>query len=404
MWRHLITLFRAVPVTWLMLFISGMVLGADNALALLRQMDFQKAQSLLGAADTHRLWDGGWWTVVTTAFHHGGLLHLLCNGCCLWWLGRLLETRLGSWRYLVFCLTATAVAGVAQSLSAPYVGLSGMLFAQFGLVWAWRRTDPWLQTYVQTDQIQWGVGWLLICLPLSWLQILPVGNVAHFSGCAYGYAAGLVYFGSARARTWKPVFLVGHLFLLPLFYFVVHPVWNGNYHWRRGDLATEPAERLRHYENAILCDPDLDGPWVLLSMLTEDEGDLLGAWNWVLRGIRLHPSYEKAITQARDLWTQFPNPEMREAARRRLQQVFGDQAPLWADTLQLDDLPELTDVKSRPQPHPNPITLEGEPLEIAEPPPFSLPPRALDEIIRPAPKIGAPDPEAPGSAEEGRAA
>lgn len=403
MWRHLITQLRAVPVTWLMLFLASMVLGATNALALLRGIEFQKAQGLLGAADPYRLWDGDWWTVVTTAFHHGGLLHLLCNGGCLWWLGRLLETRLGSWRYLVFCLTAATVAGAIQSLFAPHVGLSGMLFAQFGLVWVWRRTDPWLQTYVQAEQIQWGVGWLLICLPLDWLQILPIANAAHFAGCAYGYMTGLVYFGNARARLWKPVFLVAHLFLLPLFYFVLHPVWNGNYHFRRGDLAQDPVERLRHYENAIQCDPDLPGPWVLVSTLTEEEGDLLGAWDWILRGLRQHPTYARAIAQARHLWTQFPNREMRDAARQRLREIFGDQTDLWADTLQLDELPALSESRPRAKPHANPITFDDELLEVAEPP-FTLPPRALDEILRPSRKIGAPDPDAPGSAEEGRAA
>jgi membrane associated rhomboid family serine protease len=387
-------------VTWLILFTAGILLGADNALAAKLQIEFGEAQVALGAEHQLQLWDGAWWTPLTTAFHHGGIMHLAFNASALWFLGRLLETRLGSWRYALFCLSAVTVSGGFQSMWAPYVGLSGMLCAQLGLVWSARRTDSWFQTYVQPEQIQWGLVWILACLPLTWLHILPVGNACHFSGLFYGYLTGLMYFGSSRSRQWKPLFLASHLFLIVWFYFLVHPVWNGKYHWRRGDMTEVPTERIHHFQNAILWNPNLDGPWLNLASAYYATGDLPAAWDTILRGLRQHPAFQKAIELARNLWDEFPDGRQRQAARQRLLEIFGDEAPKWEQTLKIEELDEQP-VLSKPKAIDVPEA--DAPLDVPIPP-FTLPRRALDEIPRPANKIPPPNPDLPNSAEEGRAA
>jgi rhomboid protease GluP len=393
--RQLFRLFKAIPVTWLMLFTSGLLWAAANALSLQLNIEYSRALNILGAESRFRVWDGAWWTILTTAY-------LLCNTTCLWWLGRLLETRLGSWRYLLFCLSAIAVAGACQSFWSPYVGLSGMLYAQFGLIWAWRRYDAWLQAYVQDEHIQWGVGWLLICLPLTWFHILEVGNAAHVSGCIYGYVAGRVCFGTSRARFWKPVFLISHVFLIPAFYFLVHPEWDGTYHWRRGDRAVTRAERRHHFQKAVYWDPDLDRPWLHLAVLSWNEGKRQEAWNWMLRGLQYHPSYQDGINLARGFWIGFPDRREREMARQRLRQIFGDQSPAWEKLLLIEvPLNGLGPLKRNRVPRKRTDATEKTEVTI---PPFTLPPRALDEIRRPPQKLPAPDPNAEGSAEEGRAA
>lgn len=405
MFRQFFQLFKAVPITWMMLFVCGLLWAVDNALAQQLKISYQDALVILGAVHPWGLWDGQWWLVFTTAFHHGDVLHLLCNASALWFLGRLLETRLGSWRYAVFCLVAIGVAGVAQTFTSPYVGLSGMLYAQFGLIWAWRRRDPWLQTYVTDSQINFGLLWLFICVALTWARLIAIGNVAHFAGCSYGYLVGMIYFGSPRARSWKPVFLAGHVALVALFYLVTHPFWNGDYHWRKGDQANTAVERIRHYENAIRWNPDLDGPWVNRALEDFKAGHLQEAWDWILRGIQHHPSFGKAVDLARAVWTSFPDRAERAAARQRLRQIFGDTAPLWEQELLTEEV--ALDELVRPQ-RPRKLTPrnpneEVDQVEIPDTP-FVLPRRALDEIIRPGRKMPPPNPDAPGSAEEGRGA
>ncbi len=397
-------LFKAVPITWLMLFVSGLLWAVDNGLSQRLQIEYAAAQEALGAASQFGLWSGAWWKILATALHHGNVIHLLMNTSCLWWLGRLLETRLGSWRYALFCLSAIAVSGVCQVFTGPYVGLSGMLFAQFGLIWTWRRTDKWLQDYVKDEHIQSGLIWLFACLPLTWFRIMPVGNVAHFSGIAYGYLVGQVYFGSPRARSWRLHFLVAHCFLVPAFYFVTHPFWDGSYHWRRSDIAVDPVEKRYHLEQAIRLNPELDGPWLNLAYLCASEGKLQEAWDRILHGLQYHPSFQKAIDLAREIWASFPNRQQQEAARMRLRQIFGDAAPTWEKTLlgqnPLDEVapPNRTQKNT---PNPQPRDDDPDPPQISLPP-FTLPRRALDEIPRPPRKLPAPNPDAPGSAEEGR--
>lgn len=405
MFRQLFQLFKAVPVTWVMLFVSGLVWAVDNALAQQLKISYHDALIELGAVHPWGLWDGEWWLVFTTAFHHGDVLHLLCNASALWFLGRLLETRLGSWRYAVFCVVAIGVAGVAQTLWSPYVGLSGMLYAQFGLIWVWRRRDTWLQTYVTDSQINFGLLWLWVCVALTWAKLIAIGNVAHFAGCGYGCLVGMVYFGSPRSRMWKPVFLAGHALLIPLFYFVVHPSWDADFHWRRGDLARTAAEKTRHYENAIRCDPNLGGPWVNRAILDFEAGRPQEAWDWILRGLRHNPSYDKAYNLARMIWASFPDGAARAVARQRLQKIFGENAPLWEKELLTEEvaLDELVKPQRPRQQSPHKPDEDGGHGDIPDTP-FVLPRRALDEIIRPGGKMPAPNPNAPGSAEEGRSA
>jgi hypothetical protein len=87
-----------------------------------------------------------------------------------------------------------------------------------------------------------------------------------------------------------------------------------------------------------------------------------------------------------------------------LREVFGNAAPNWEKTLlaevPLDEIAPPTRKTKLP-----PTVQDDEPEQVEIPTvPFQLPPHALDEIRRPAKKVPAPNPNAPGSAEEGRSA
>ena len=79
--------------------------------------------------------DGGWWRLITAAFLHYGPIHLALNMLALYWLGRVLESVIGSWRYLLLYL-ATGLAGSAGALwlspNSATVGASGAIFGVLG--------------------------------------------------------------------------------------------------------------------------------------------------------------------------------------------------------------------------------------------------------------------------------
>ena len=78
---------------------------------------------------------GEWWRLMTSAFLHYGPIHLATNMWALWILGNLLESRLGSGRFLALYLIS-GLAGSAGALIAtpnnPTVGASGAIFGILG--------------------------------------------------------------------------------------------------------------------------------------------------------------------------------------------------------------------------------------------------------------------------------
>ena len=55
---------------------------------------------------------GGWYRVFTHAFFHYGILHIACNMFALWMYGLILETRIGSIRYLIIYVVAIIGSGL----------------------------------------------------------------------------------------------------------------------------------------------------------------------------------------------------------------------------------------------------------------------------------------------------
>jgi membrane associated rhomboid family serine protease len=76
-------------------------------------------------------------TLITSQFLHGGWLHILANMLFLWIFGNNIEDRLGRLPFLVFYLTAGAVAGLAQvaidpGSAVPTIGASGAIAGALG--------------------------------------------------------------------------------------------------------------------------------------------------------------------------------------------------------------------------------------------------------------------------------
>ncbi|HLJ53065.1 MAG TPA: rhomboid family intramembrane serine protease [Rhizomicrobium sp.] len=78
-----------------------------------------------------------WWTPVTYAFLHASYLHVGFN--CLWLIafGAAVARRFGTWRFLLFCLTATVAGALAHYLThmddlQPVVGASAVVSGTMG--------------------------------------------------------------------------------------------------------------------------------------------------------------------------------------------------------------------------------------------------------------------------------
>ena len=91
---------------------------------------------------TDQFWSGQLWRPLTSCLLHGNVLHLVFNLYWLWIFGAMLEGVFSSAR--MFCIVILLAVGssLAQyALSGPGIGLSGVVYGLFGLLWVLRRSD-----------------------------------------------------------------------------------------------------------------------------------------------------------------------------------------------------------------------------------------------------------------------
>lgn len=383
------------PVTAAVAGLSLVLFAAVSSAEIRTRIPAHELLTAWGAASTIELWNGAWWRIFVTAFHHGGILHLALNLCVLWYLGGLLEPRLGSLPYAIFLAGALTVTGVIQTAFADFVGLSGVVFAVFGALLTLRQREAAVRERFDEQMVVGGLIWLFVCVPLSRWGILPVANAAHFAGLAYGALAGWLWWGQVRFRRLAlTLFATAHLLLLPALNYLMHPVLDGRYHWwlaENADARDDDEATVRHSVDAIKCDPKLTVPWEYLAKVHEKHGRRLRAWEDLLSGIRHNPGFTEAIELARGVWSRFESEAEREQALRLLRDKFGESAPTWEVAL----APGAVEARSA---RGEPLAAEGEGKPIG---PVRLMERPLDEYPEPAGKLPAPDPKQPGSAEEG---
>lgn len=151
----------------------------------------------LGAIEPVRVWSGEGWRLLSAMFVHGGLLHFAMNMFVLWQVGELLETAVGSARYLLLYIVA-GVAGFGASLfwnAGLTAGASGAIFGVIGgllaMVVVYREHE---------DERALGRSLLpLVILNLVAGFLLPfVDNAAHIAGLVIGFLFGYAFLADGK--------------------------------------------------------------------------------------------------------------------------------------------------------------------------------------------------------------
>jgi membrane associated rhomboid family serine protease len=85
---------------------------------------------------------GDWWRMVTAMFLHAGYLHIALNMYSLYYVGTILEYKIGRWQFLLLYL-GSGMAGSAGALvlspGSPTVGASGAIFGVLGALFILER-------------------------------------------------------------------------------------------------------------------------------------------------------------------------------------------------------------------------------------------------------------------------
>jgi membrane associated rhomboid family serine protease len=146
------------------------------------------------------VWDWQLWRLVTSVLPHADPLHLIFNLIWTWRFGKAVEKWMGSLRFAGFVVAAAAGPMAAQLLltGGGGIGLSGVGYALFGLLFALRRDEDFAAEQMSAGVIQLFVAWFFICIALTYWDIFPVANTAHAAGAVIGWL-----YGRAALARWR---------------------------------------------------------------------------------------------------------------------------------------------------------------------------------------------------------
>jgi membrane associated rhomboid family serine protease len=139
---------------------------------------------LLGSAEIRR---GQWWRLITSVLPHLDIFHLVFNLYWLWVLGTRIEGIYGHLKTaLLMLLLAIGSNAMEFALAAPGVGLSGVGYGLFGLLYVVARHDERFEGAIDRRTESLFIAWFFICIFLTTTNTFNVGNVAHGAGAVIG--------------------------------------------------------------------------------------------------------------------------------------------------------------------------------------------------------------------------
>ena len=135
---------------------------------------------------------GQLWRLVTSALPHADILHLAFNLYWFWVFGAILEEVYGHLRTAAFILLFAFGSGAMEfALADGGVGLSGVGYGLFGLLWFLSSRDDRFRDAIDQRTVQLFVGWFVFCIATTVLKLFPVANIAHAAGAVLGLLMGV---------------------------------------------------------------------------------------------------------------------------------------------------------------------------------------------------------------------
>src|ERR1700722_13651110 len=137
-------------------------------------------------SETVEIRRGELWRLLTSALPHGDILHLAFNVYWTWAFGTLVEESFGSAKTLgIFVFLAVVADGAEYAFLSGGIGLSGIGYGLFGMLWVLSRRDRRFAGIIDQKTVGLFVAWFFVCIFLT-TSGYPIGNIAHSAGAIAG--------------------------------------------------------------------------------------------------------------------------------------------------------------------------------------------------------------------------
>ncbi len=201
------------------------------------------------------------------------------------------EEQLGSGRTLgIYALLAVGSITAEQALFHGAVGLSGVVYGLFGLLWVLGRSDPRFLGTIDRQTAQLLVGWFFLCIVLTVTNVMGVANVAHGAGFVLGALLGCTMAARSIPKRLRNAAILAVVLLLCIAGgTVARPYVNltddvGHELAYMGYKALDggdPKKAADLYERAVAVDANVSDWWINLGIAYERLGrteDAIGAF------------------------------------------------------------------------------------------------------------------------------
>lgn len=228
---------------------------------------------------------GELWRLVTSIFPHGGILHLAFNVYWLWVFGTLVEEVYGHFRTAALILLFAVGSGAWEfALAVGGIGLSGVGYGLFGLLWMLSRRDERFRDSIDPKTIQLFIGWFFFCIVTTLTNVMPVANIAHGTGAVLGILTALaITLSDRRAPIAAGISAIlvfgiwGSTLGRPIFN-LSGKAGHEEAKWGYDALvAHRNQEAVRWFRDAVTYQPKLPVYWYDLGLAYQDLGDKTAA-------------------------------------------------------------------------------------------------------------------------------
>ncbi len=126
------------------------------------------------------------WRWFSHALLHFGLMHILFNMLWWWYLGGVVEKRLGSGKLVVLLLIPSLLSGWMQVKysGAVFGGMDGVVYALMGYSWLWGQRIPSKGIHLESGLLVFVLIWLLLGYYGVFGQ--PMSTMANLMGLVIG--------------------------------------------------------------------------------------------------------------------------------------------------------------------------------------------------------------------------